>query len=102
TFIPGARGLERVMGRLVEGVWQEQDETASGGRFVRPETRFRNWATADGSPGPSGTGSFAAEPGRFHLYVSLACPWAHRTIIFRQLKGLKDVIGLSVVSPLLR
>jgi putative glutathione S-transferase len=90
------------MGRLVEGVWQEHDEIASGGRFVRPETRFRNWVTADGSPGPTGAGGFAAEPGRYHLYVSLACPWAHRTIIFRRLKGLKDVIGLSVVSPLLR
>jgi len=90
------------MGRLVEGVWQDQDETGSGGRFVRPETRFRNWVSADGSPGPTGAGGFAAEPGRYHLYVSLACPWAHRTIIFRRLKRLEEVIGLSVVSPLLR
>ena len=61
-----------------------------GGRFVRPTTRFRNWVTADGSPGPIGRGGFAAEPGRYHLYVSLACPWAHRTLIFRTLKGLED------------
>ncbi len=82
--------------------------TASGRRTFRaPRTaissgrppRFRNWVTPDGSPGPSGEGGFAAEPGRYHLYVSLACPWAHRTIIFRKLKGLENVISLSVVSP---
>jgi putative glutathione S-transferase len=87
------------MGRLVEGVWR--DEPPAGkrrdGRFVRAETRFRNWVTADGSAGPTGTGGFAAAPGRYHLYVSLACPWAHRTLIMRRLKGLSDAIGVSVV-----
>jgi glutathionyl-hydroquinone reductase len=69
------------------------------GHFVRPTTQFRNWVTRDGNPGPSGEGGFAAESGRYHLYVSLACPWAHRTIIFRKLKALENVISLSVVSP---
>jgi putative glutathione S-transferase len=64
-------------------------------------TSFRSWITPDGSPGPSGRGGFTAEPGRYHLYVSLACPWAHRTVIFRRLKGLKDLISLSVVEPLM-
>ncbi len=87
------------MGLLVDGVWRDQwyDTSATGGRFVRPRTRFRNWVTPDGSPGPSGTGGFAAEPGRYHLYVSLACPWAHRALIMRALKGLDDLISLSVV-----
>ena len=70
---------------------------SSGGRFVRNEAQFRNWVTPDGAPGPSGEGGFKAEAGRYHLYVSLACPWAHRTLIFRALKGLEDVIGVSVV-----
>ena len=69
------------------------------GRFHREPTRFRNWITADGSPGPTGEGGFKAEPGRYHLYVSLACPWAHRTLIFRKLKKLTDAIGVSVVEP---
>ena len=69
----------------------------TGGRFVRQGSAFRNWITSDGSPGPSGVGGFTAEPGRYHLYVSLACPWAHRTLIFRKLKGLADMIDLSVV-----
>jgi putative glutathione S-transferase len=83
---------------LVEGVWQDQwyDTKSTGGRFVRKESAFRNWVTPDGSPGPSGTGAFKAEPGRYHLYVSLACPWAHRTLIFRKLKGLESMIGISV------
>jgi putative glutathione S-transferase len=87
------------MGLLVEGRWQDRwyDTAASGGRFERTVTQFRSWVTADGSPGPSGTGGFKAEPGRYHLYVSLACPWAHRTLIFRRLKGLEDLIGVSVV-----
>ena len=87
------------MGLLVDGVWHDKwyDTKASGGRFVRQDSRFRNWVTADGSPGPSGSGGFPAEAGRYHLYVSLACPWAHRTLIFRALKGLEDVIGVSVV-----
>ena len=87
------------MGLLVDGVWRDQwyDTSATDGRFVRPRTRFRSWVTPDGSPGPSGTGGFAAEPARYHLYVSLACPWAHRTLIMRALKGLDDLISLSVV-----
>ena len=87
------------MGLLVDGVWHDQwyDTSTTGGRFVRPRTRFRNWVTPDGSPGPSGTGGFAAEPRRYHLYVSLACPWAHRTLIMRALKGLEDLVSLSVV-----
>jgi len=87
------------MGLLVDGVWQEDVSRTKDGHFVRPTTRFRNWVTPNGSPGPSGEGGFAAEPGRYHLYVSLACPWAHRTLIFRKLKALENVVSLSVVSP---
>lgn len=88
------------MGLLIDGVWHDQwyDTKASRGRFVRTETQFRNWITADGSPGISGDGGFNAEPDRYHLYVSYACPWAHRTMIYRVLKGLEDVIPLSVVD----
>lgn len=71
------------------------------GEFIRTDSSFRNWITADGSAGPSGVGGFAAEPGRYHLYVSYACPWAHRTLIFRKLKGLEDIISFSVVHPLM-
>ena len=87
------------MGLLIEGVWHDRgyDTKSSGGRFVRWDSAFRNWVTRDGSPGPTGEGGFAAERGRYHLYVSLACPWAHRTLIFRELKGLQDAIGVSVV-----
>jgi glutathionyl-hydroquinone reductase len=87
------------MGLLVEGVWRDQwyDTKSTGGRFVRQDSAFRNWITPDGSPGPTGEGDFPAEAGRYHLYVSLACPWAHRTLIFRRLKGLVDAIGVSVV-----
>ena len=87
------------MGLLVDGKWQDQwyDTKKSGGRFERSAAQFRNWVTADGSPGPSGSGHFAAAPDRYHLYVSLACPWAHRTLIFRKLKGLEQMIGVSVV-----
>lgn len=87
------------MGLMIEGVWHDRgyDTKSSGGRFVRGETTFRNWVTRDGSPGPTGQGGFAAERGRYHLYVALACPWAHRTLIFRELKGLQDAIGVSVV-----
>ena len=87
------------MGLLVHGEWQDQwyDTRAHKGHFVRSAAQFRNWVTADGSPGPSGRGGFQAEPGRYHLYVSLACPWANRTLIFRHLKGLEELIGLSVV-----
>ena len=89
------------MRALVDGVWQDNKITSEGGRFVRQPTRFRNWVTADGGPGPSGEGGFAAEPDRYHLYVSLACPWAHRTLVFRKLKQLEDVVSVSVVSPML-
>ncbi|TGD43517.1 glutathione S-transferase family protein [Pseudotabrizicola sediminis] len=89
------------MGQLVDGVWHDEwyDTAKTGGAFERNESRFRNWVTADGSAGPSGTGGFRAESGRYHLYVSLACPWAHRTLIFRALKGLSDHIPVSVVHP---
>ncbi len=71
------------------------------GEFIRWESGFRHWVTPDGSPGPSGEGGFPAEPGRYHLYVSYACPWAHRTLILRTLKGLEDLISVSVVHPLM-
>jgi glutathionyl-hydroquinone reductase len=87
------------MGLLVDGVWQQDGTRTKDGHFIRPTTQFRNWVTADGSAGPSGEGGFKAEANRYHLYVSLACPWAHRTVIFRKLKALENVIGLSVVSP---
>ena len=89
------------MGLLVDGVWQERwyDTESTGGAFERKEASFRNWITADGSAGPSGEGGFTAASGRYHLYVSLACPWAHRTLIFRRLKGLGDHISVSVVHP---
>ncbi len=85
------------MGLLVDGVWQDQwyDTRSTGGRFVRKESQFRNWVRADGRPGPTGTGGFTAEPGRYHLYVSLACPWAHRTLIFRAIKSLSVMISIS-------
>jgi len=91
------------MGLLIDGQWHDQwyDTKASNGKFVRSEAQFRNWITADGSAGPSGSDGFKAEPGRYHLYVSLACPWAHRTLIFRKLKGLESMIDVSVVSPLM-
>jgi putative glutathione S-transferase len=87
------------MGLLVDGRWTDRwyDTTASGGRFLRQASAFRNWITPDGTPGPTGEGGFRAEPGRYHLYVSLACPWAHRTLIFRALKGLETAISVSVV-----
>lgn len=88
------------MGLLVNGEWHTDwyDTKATGGRFERKAPSFRNWITADGSAGPSGTGGFKAEPNRYHLYVSLACPWAHRTLIYRQLKGLDQMISMSVVN----
>ena len=91
------------MGLLVDGVWRDQwyDTKSSGGAFVRKDAAFRNFVTADGSAGPTGKGGFKAEAGRYHLYVSLACPWAHRTLIFRALKGLEDLISVSVVHPLM-
>ncbi len=87
------------MGLLVDGVWQDQwyDTKSTGGRFVRKDSAFRNWITADGSAGPTGQEGFKAEAGRYHLYVSLACPWAHRALIMRKLKGLEAMIGVSAV-----
>lgn len=89
------------MGQLVEGNWRARplDTSDTGGKFVRTTAGFRNWITADGDAGPSGKGGFPAESGRYHLYVSYACPWAHRTLIFRALKGLDDHVGVSVVHP---
>jgi putative glutathione S-transferase len=87
------------MGRLVEGQWLNEwyDTSRTGGRFERQSSHFRNWVTPDGAPGPTGKGGFKAETGRYHLYVSYACPWAHRTLIMRALKGLEDAVSLSVV-----
>jgi glutathionyl-hydroquinone reductase len=98
-FHPHGSSTGDGMGLLIHGVWHDQplDTKSTGGRFVRNRSAFRNWITADGSPGPAGEGGFKAEAGRYHLYVSLACPWAHRTLIFRKLKGLTDMISLSVV-----
>ena len=92
------------MGLLIDGVWHDQwyDTDSTGGRFQRQESPFRNWITADGSPGPSGEGGFQAEPDRYHLYVALACPWAHRTLIFRKLKGLEDMLPVSIVNPIMK
>ena len=91
------------MGLLVDGQWVDQwyDTKKTGGRFVRTQTQFRNWITADGSAGPTGQAGFKAETGRYHLYVSLACPWASRTLMIRTLKGLEDMISISVVHPLM-
>ncbi|ARC87353.1 glutathione S-transferase family protein [Rhodovulum sp. MB263] len=89
------------MGQLIDGRWDSgwYDTESHGGRFVRSTSGFRNWITADGAPGPEGEGGFRAESGRYHLYVSYACPWAHRALIFRAIKGLAPHIGLSVVHP---
>jgi len=89
------------MGLLVDGTWQDRWYETKDGRFERQDSRFRNWITADGQPGPTGDGGFAAEPGRYHLYISLACPWAHRTLIMRALKGLQGMVGLSVTHWLM-
>ncbi|UVK97053.1 glutathione S-transferase family protein [Pseudomonas sp. B21-048] len=89
------------MGLLVEGRWQDQWYESKDGTFQREQAQRRNWLTADGKPGPTGVGGFAAEAGRYHLYVSLACPWAHRTLILRKLKGLESLIDVSVVSWLM-
>lgn len=88
------------MGLLVDGQWQDKwyDTESNGGRFKRQDSSFRNWVTSDGSAGPTGDSGFKAEADRYHLYVSLACPWAHRTMIYRKLKGLEDMISISVVN----
>ena len=90
------------MGLLVDGIWRDEQhsERTNDGRFLRPSTRFRNWITEDGRAGPSGEGGFAAARDRYHLYVALACPWAHRTVIMRTLKGLEEVVSMSIVEPL--
>lgn len=89
------------MGLLVNGVWHNEwyDTAKTGGRFLRGETSFRNWVTPDGRSPPQGCGGFAAEPDRYHLYVALACPWAHRTLIFRKLKKLERIISVAIVDP---
>ena len=89
------------MGLLVEGKWQDRwyDTEESGGRFVRGQSQWRDWVTSDGRPAGGRARGFKAEPGRYHLYVSLACPWAHRTLILRKLKKLEDVVSVSVVNP---
>ncbi|PZQ52246.1 MAG: glutathione-dependent reductase [Rhodovulum sulfidophilum] len=91
------------MGLLQNGLWVDKwyDTDATGGTFERQPSVWRNWVTPDGAPGPTGEGGFAAESGRYHLYVSLACPWAHRTLIFRALKGLEEHISVDVVHPLM-
>ncbi|MBC7137850.1 MAG: glutathione S-transferase family protein [Defluviimonas sp.] len=89
------------MGQLINGKWSSgwYDTGKTGGAFKRSNAAFRNWITPDGAPGPSGEGGFPAEAGRYHLYVSYACPWAHRTLILRALKGLAPLIDISVVHP---
>ncbi len=91
------------MGLLVDGVWHTTwyDTKSTGGKFERKASSFRNWITKDGSAGPTGKAGFKAEAGRYHLYVSLACPWAHRTIIYRKLKGLEEMISISVVNAVM-
>ena len=91
------------MGDFFKGTWRTDADFPKdrSGHFVRPDAPFRNWVTASGEPGSSGVGGFKAEPGRYHLIISLACPWAHRTLIFRRLKGLESTISLSVVNWLL-
>ena len=91
------------MGLLVDGVWHDQlyDTSRTGGSFVRKDSQFRNWVTADGTAGPTGRAEFKAEADRYHLYVSLACPWAHRTLIFRKIKALEGLVSISVVHWLM-
>jgi len=91
------------MGLLQKGRWVDQwyDTQSSDGEFRRQDSGFRNWVTPDGTAGSTGSSGFKAEPGRYHLYVSLACPWAHRALIFRQLKDLQDLIDVTVVEPLM-
>src|ERR1700683_5069773 len=90
-------------GVFVDGVWHTEwyNTASNGGRFVAAEPVFRNWGTAGRGPGPSGHGGFAAERGRYHLYVSLACPYAHRTVIFRKLKELESALSMSVLDPVM-
>lgn len=98
---PAARKRGKFM--LVNGKWQQNWQPVQSrdeeGRFIRQESSFRHWVTADGSPGPTGEAGFKAEPERYHLYVAYICPWASRTLMARQLKGLTDLIGVTVVNP---
>lgn len=89
------------MGLLVDGIWHDTwyDTKSSGGKFERSAAQFRNWITADGAAGPTGAAGFTPDSKRYHLYVSYACPWAHRTLIFRKLKQLESHIDISVVHP---
>ncbi|MFQ5971630.1 MAG: glutathione S-transferase family protein [Alphaproteobacteria bacterium] len=90
------------MGRLVEGAWTSDDgasAVSSDGRYRRPDSIVRNWITTGGEPGPTGEGGFPAEPGRYHLYVAINCPWAHRTRIMRGLKKLEGLVGLVIAAP---
>lgn len=91
------------MGLLIDGIWHDQwyDTRNTGGRFQRSNAGFRNWVTANGSAGPTGIGGYKAEAGRYHLYIARACPWAHRTMIFRTIKGLEGIIDYSVVNWLM-
>ena len=91
------------MKTLINGRWtdRKEEKQSNDGSFKRKDTEFRNWITPDGSPGETGVGGFKAESGRYHLYVSLACPWAHRTLIFRKLKNLEPHIGVSIVHPIM-
>lgn len=91
------------MGLLIDGQWQDQwyDTKSTGGRFERKASQYRNWVTPDGSAGPTGEAGFKAEAGRYHLYVSYACPWAHRTLVMRAWKGLEAHISVSSVHPLM-
>ncbi|UOK40885.1 glutathione S-transferase family protein [Pseudomonas palleroniana] len=90
------------MGLLIKGHWKDQwYESSADGAFQREQAQRRNWVTTDSRPGPTGEGGFKAQAGRYHLYVSLACPWAHRTLILRKLKGLESLIDVSVVSWLM-
>jgi putative glutathione S-transferase len=87
-------------GMLIQGKWDNDAEVPHDkrGAFVRDASKFRNWVTTDGSPGPDGEGGFKAEPGRYHLFVSWSCPWAHRALIMRRLKGLEDVVSASIAD----
>jgi putative glutathione S-transferase len=85
------------MGMLIDGKWTDDDQFRNkDGKFVRPESIFRSWVTADGSVGPAGDPGFKAEPGRYHLYVTHNCPWAYRTVMFRKLKGLEDIVSIAI------